>query len=384
MKVLAIETSCDETGVAVLEKKEEKIKILGDSLSSQIEIHKKYGGVFPNLAKREHQKNLVPVLKEALKKAGMKENISPIGRKGLRFKIRDLRERKILEREQELYQQLKNFLPNCEIPDISVIAVTIGPGLEPCLWTGVNFAKALAFSWGKDIIPIDHMEAHILVNFVNGFKDAFPAVSLLVSGGHTQLILVKNIGDYQILGETKDDAAGECFDKTARLLGLPYPGGPAIAAQAKEATSQRLNINLPRPMINSNDYDFSFSGLKTAVLYKTKEIDPDAKRSKKFVQSMAFEIQRAIVEILVKKTIRAARDFRVKSIILGGGVSANKMLRQELKEKIKTSALNAKYFLPDVKMATDNAVMVGAAALLGGKKAVNWKNIKANANLRIS
>jgi len=326
MIILAIETSCDDTCVAIVQAKGQKrprFKILSNIVSSQTEIHKKYGGVYPSLAKREHQKNLPLVLERALKKA--------------------------------------------KRPKIDVIAITVGPGLDPCLWTGINFAKDLAKKWGLPIIPVNHIEAHILINFIDKTQ-SFPAVCLVVSGGHTQLILMRDIGEYKILGETRDDAAGECFDKVARILGLGYPGGPIIAKLASQCKSQALNIKLPRPMIGQKNYDFSFSGLKTAVLYKHK--------NKKYVKEMCREIQQAIIDVLIKKTIKAAKDYRVKTIILGGGVSANKELKKQFKSKWEHNLL-----VPIKEFSTDNAVMIGIAGYFGKPK--DWQKIKADANLRI-
>src|SRR3989344_6846262 len=234
MKILAIETSCDDTGAAILERKSGKFKVLSNIVSSQT-IHQNYGGVFPMMAKREHQVNLVPVLIRVLKQAKLAnpkpETRNPKPETNSKFKIIN----SILEREPELLKQLLPFLEKYEKPDIDAIAVTNGPGLEPCLWIGVNFARALSFYWNIPIIPVNHIEGHILVSFLNpklytlNPKRAFPAMCLVVSGGHTQLVLMKKIGDYKIIGETRDDAAGECFDKWAKILGLGYPGGPQIA-----------------------------------------------------------------------------------------------------------------------------------------------------------
>jgi N6-L-threonylcarbamoyladenine synthase len=331
MIILGIETSCDDTCVALIRasgKKKPKFKILSNIVSSQIEVHKKYGGVYPFLAKREHQKNLPLVVSKTLKK------------------------------------NLK----------IDLIAVTNGPGLEPCLWVGVNFAKTFAYSQNIPIKPVNHIEAHILVNLIN--KDIkFPALALIVSGGHTQLILVKGIGKYKIIGETRDDAAGECFDKVAKILGLGYPGGPIIskrASQNKGASS--FNIKLPRPMINQKNYDFSFSGLKTAVLYNYKK--EKSRKSKRYIQEMSQETQQAVIDVLIKKTLRAAREYGVKTIILGGGVSANQELRKQFKSQWKNRLL-----VPDKKLSTDNAVMTAIAGYFGKPK--DWRKIKADANLRI-
>ena len=406
MRILAIETSCDETGVAVLEKKDGNTQILGNALASQVKIHKKYGGVYPALARREHTRNLVPALQKALRQIENKE----LKIKNKALKTENLE--KILSRHEALYKNLKEFLSKDRMPEIDAIAVTIGPGLEPCLWVGVIFAKALASYWNLPIIPVNHMEGHILANFIvpmptlpfapsaipalssspcstlshaqdSRIKNMFPAACLLVSGGHTELVLMKNIGDYKILGETRDDAAGECFDKTARMLGLPYPGGPAIAAEAAKfpISNFQFSIDLPRPMINSKNYDFSFSGLKTAVLYKHKQEKEKIKASPEYIQAMAIEIQQAIVDILVKKTIKAGRDLGAKSIILGGGVAANKKLRSALKEKSKEYGLAL--FAPKKELCTDNAIMIAAAALCHTKNMQNWKKIKVDANLRI-
>lgn len=366
MIILTIETSCDDTCVAVVRasgKMKPRFTILSNIISSQVKIHQKWGGVYPTLAKREHQKNLPIVFKKALKKAKIEKS------------------------------------------EIDLIAVTIGPGLEPCLWVGVNFAKELARSRQIAIMPVNHIEAHILVNFVDkakkikGKDQIFPAVCLVVSGGHTQLILMRKFGKYRILGETRDDAAGECFDKTARILGLSYPGGPAIAAQAGKLRHPmstprghrmskhgfRDTNSLPRPMINQKNYDFSFSGLKTAVLYNYKKQSPKTRKSKKYIQEMATEIQQAIIDVLIKKTLRAAKNYKAKTIILGGGVSANKELRKQLKEKIKKEMPDTKYLIPDTKYCTDNAVMMGITAYYNwilGKKI--QKKIKAEANLRLT
>jgi N6-L-threonylcarbamoyladenine synthase len=374
--ILAIETSCDDTAISVMKisnpkSQTTKFRILSNVVSSQVKIHKKYGGVYPFLAKREHQKNLPLILKKALNKAGN--------------------------------------------PKINFIAVTVGPGLEPCLWTGINFAKNLAEKLKISIIPVNHIEAHIFANFAGEnstspflkkgrgkMQNLFPAVCLVVSGGHTQLILMKDFGKYKILGETRDDAAGECFDKIARILGLDYPGGPAIAAEATKSqiTNYKLQIKLPRPMIYQKNYDFSFSGLKTAVLYKIKSekrgslrslphltprLKPRQAKSEKYIQKMCREVQQAIIDVLIHKTIKIAKDFKAKSIILGGGVAANKELRKQFKKRIQKEIPGSKFYIPDFKYCLDNAIMIGITAYF------NWlknktkikKEPKAEANLRI-
>jgi len=375
MKILAIETSCDDTGISIIKasgKKKPYFDILSNIVSSQVKIHRKYGGIYPALAKREHQKNLVPVLKKSLKEAKM---LKPSTRQH-----RITRElRKILEREEVLLKKLESFSKKYQEPKVDAIAVTKGPGLEPCLWAGVNLANAMAYWWNLPIIAVDHIEAHILANLIDE-AISFPAVCLVVSGGHTQLVLMKKINSYKIIGETRDDAAGECFDKTARILGLGYPGGPAIAAKASKLKSS--SIKLPRPMIHTKDYDFSFSGLKTAVLYDFKKRSKKIRTSQKYIREMSFEIQQAIIDVLMKKTIKAAKDYKVKSIILGGGVIANKELRKQFQEKIRKENLNFRFRFPPSGFCTDNAAMVGITAYFHRKQAHNRK-IKAMANLRI-
>jgi len=333
MKILAIETSCDDTGIAILEaSKKGDFSVLSNMVASQIELGKKYGGVYPMMAKRAHEKNLLPTLKTALNKA-------------------------------------KTSLEN-----INLIAVTNGPGLEPCLWTGINFAKDLSKKYNIPIVPVNHIEGHILVNFLDKKDIKFPVIALVVSGGHTQIILVKKIGKYEILGETRDDAAGECFDKCAKILGLGYPGGPIVAELAKK--SKPGKITLPRPMMHTKDYDFSFSGLKTAVLYK----DRDTKtKNKNYKQDMAAEIQQAIIDVLLKKTIKAVKDYKAKTLILGGGVSANAELRGQF-----TEASNIPVIFPDANLSTDNGLMIAIAGFYNKKGAMSdIAQLRAGGNLRI-
>ncbi len=367
MIILAIETSCDDTCVSIVKD----FNVLSNIVSSQIEVHKKYGGVFPAMAKREHQNNLVPALKRSLKEAKL-----------LKAKTQELNKEKleeILIRESGLAKKLISFLKKYQKPKIDALAVTVGPGLEPCLWAGINFTKALSYHWDLPIIPINHIEAHIFVNLIN--KIEFPAIALVVSGGHTQLILIKALGKYKILGETRDDAAGECFDKTARILGLSYPGGPEIAKMAVKVKEQK--IKLPRPMIYTKDYDFSFSGLKTAVLYKVKS---DKKKAKnvKYIQEMCAEIQQSIIDVLIRKTMRAAKEYKAKTIILGGGVTANKELKKQFLEKTKEAQLA--FRAPEAELSTDNAVMIGITAChyWPKRKTKTWRSLEANANLKIN
>lgn len=331
MKILAIETSCDDTCVAILEINDKRIKILSNVVSSQVKLHAKYGGVWPFLAKREHQKNLPIIFKQAMKKA--------------------------------------------KDPKIDAVAVTKGPGLEPCLWVGINFTKDLAKKLKVPLIPVNHVEAHILANLIDQSFTSIklPAICLVVSGGHTQLILMKSINRYKILGETRDDAAGECFDKVARILRLGYPGGPAIAKLAKNNTL--TSIKLPRPMINQKNYDFSFSGLKTAVLYNYKNQPEKIRKSKKYIQAMCAETQQAVIDVLIHKTLKAARNYQARTIILGGGVTANDELRKQFKKKFNV-------LVPPKKFCTDNAAMIAVAAYFHLKKKLKRK-IEAKANLRL-
>ncbi len=342
MKILAIETSCDDTGCAILEvikKNPPRFKILSNIVSSQVKIHQKYGGVYPFLAKREHIKNLPLVFKKALAKA-------------------------------------KN-------PKIDFIAVTQGPGLEPCLWTGINFAKETAKKLKLDLIPVNHVMAHIFANWLEGkIKNVFPALCLIVSGGHTQLILMKDCQSFKVLGQTRDDAAGECLDKTARILGLGYPGGPIIAKLAKSFKGKK-SISLPRPMISQKNYDFSFSGLKTAVLYKVQELTENNKKlNSEQKKEIAKEAQQAIIDVLLKKTLKAAKDHKVKSVILSGGVAANEELRRQLKKRTEREGFV--FLVPDKKYCTDNAAMIAVAAYFKTKKKQKLEEIIAQANLKIS
>jgi len=344
MIILGIETSCDDTSIALVEKNTRGFKILSNIVSSQIKIHAAYGGIVPNLAAREHLKNIKPCLKQALKEA--------------------------------------------KTPKIDLIAVTVGPGLIPSLLVGVNFAKALAYNWQKPIIGINHIEGHIYANWLNNSKIEFPILALVVSGGHTQLILMKNHNKYKLLGETRDDAAGEAFDKVAKLLGLGFPGGPIIAQKAEKGNSERFN--LPRPMINRQNFDFSFSGLKTAVLY---EVHPAGRGKKQYpkeinnqyINDMAASFQQATIDVLVYKTIKAAKEYKVKNVILSGGVAANQELRKQMQETVKKELSNVNFQMPEIKLCTDNAAMICTVAFHKKKPTSkrSWLHIEANANLKL-
>ena len=419
MIILAIETSCDETSVAVVKAegglKNPSFEILSNIVLSQIKIHKKWGGVVPMLAKREHQANLIPILKKALTKTELlkPKPTSDVGSLNRHRKSVSA----IFEREPELLEQFLKFIPTIEIPKIDAIAVTVGPGLEPALWVGVNFARALATVWNKPIVGVNHMEGHIVASRLatkSNLKSLpageagkiskimkFPALALLVSGGHTELVLIKKWGDYKIIGQTRDDAAGEAFDKTARMLELPYPGGPQIAKQAenfkkypltfrmggwtrREMEREALNIHLPRPMIDSKDYDFSFSGLKTAVLYMLRDMKERHVNIGDFTPTICNEIQQAIIDVLIAKTIRAAKELDAKSIILGGGVAANKELRAQMKKTVKDELSSTALYLPPSKLTTDNAAMIGAAGYLHAIKKDFTKAEKLSAKGNLS
>jgi len=386
MKILAIETSCDETALAIIESEgvlpDLRFRIHADKVLSQIDIHKEYGGVFPMLAKREHARTLVPLLIQTLKDAGMHKKTSRhVVEHPLRpeFQV-------ILEREPELFGQFLNELPSIDVPDIDAIAVTQGPGLEPALWVGINFAKALSLIWKKPIIPVNHMEGHFLAALLNTEDDVvklapikFPALGLLVSGGHTELVLMNDWGKYELIGETKDDAVGEAFDKVARVLGLPYPGGPEISRLGETGTPGQYT--LPRPMLHSGDYNFSFAGLKTAVLYLAKKLGALSATQK---ADIAREFEEACVEVLVKKTLRAIDQFGAKTVILGGGVSANKRLRNTLTEEI-AKLHDVACFLPTHELATDNALMIGIAAQVNHQgDFIKLEDLKARGNWHLT
>lgn len=409
MKILSIETSCDETALAIIEAEGDldnpKFEIISEALNSQIDIHKEYGGVFPAVAKREHARNLVPLLEELNSKFQTESNSNKIPDQVRDDKTDEIPEQvlndktdeiqKLLEREPQLTEKLFSFLETHEKPDLDLITVTSGPGLEPCLWTGINFAKALSIVWQIPLLPVNHMEGHIssiLINQNRGStkseirnpKINFPTLALLISGGHTELVLIKSWGKYEVIGQTKDDAVGEAYDKVARLLGLPYPGGPEIAKLAEEAREKDLpfsEISFPRPMVNSKDFDFSFSGLKTAVLYKTQELGEISDDMKKII---AREFEQAIVDVLKKKVTDAIDQFDIKNLIVGGGVISNQYIRKNLQELVEEKDIEV--FFPEQKLSTDNAVMIGMAGYLKSfrEQAVVNPEIKAEGNLSLN
>jgi N6-L-threonylcarbamoyladenine synthase len=388
MKVLGVETSCDETAIAVLDASGDvghgfEFKIRGHALLSQAKEHAQYGGVFPNVAKREHARNLVPVLMETLRQA---ELLSESGPALSQETIEDVRA--ILEREDELHEFLSEFFRDHTKPGIDCIAVTAGPGLEPALWVGINFARALSHVWGIPLVAVNHMEGHILVAMMHHGTLAhfeFPLVSLLVSGGHTELILSREWMQYEMLGSTRDDAAGEAFDKVARLLGLEYPGGPEISKYARLARGERLASAyvLPRPMLHSDDYDFSFAGLKTAVRNLAKAHEP---ASEEFKKQIAREFENAVTDVLVKKTMRAIDEYGARTLLVGGGVSANEHLRKTLTETLKDAGNPATLLLSPPELATDNAVMIALAGYFRAlkKQYIPLDQLVANGNLQLA
>jgi N6-L-threonylcarbamoyladenine synthase len=353
MYILGVETSCDETAASVIkaDRKTGRIKVLSRIISSQIEIHKKYGGVVPEVAAREHVLNILPVINESLKKA----TIAPA--------------------------------------QLDLIGVTKGPGLITSLITGVETVRSLAFAWNKPVMEVNHIDGHIHANFIDPkTKINYPALILTVSGGHTNLVRMNKDGQIKILGETRDDAAGEAYDKGAKMMGLGYPGGPIIAQYAqkyqlkladrpKKPLKKNLPINLPRPMINSPELDFSFSGLKTALLYQLQK----DKNWRKRLPEYCYEYQQAIIDILINKTIKAAQKIKARTVMLSGGVSANSDLRTQMANTIKTKLPKINFLIPAREYTTDNATMIAVAAFyqLRHQKPADFRRMKVDANWQL-
>ena len=360
--ILAIETSCDETAAAVLNvqwqgKNFPKITTLSSVVKSQIQLHSKMGGVVPEVAARAHVKNILPVVKKALRDARIKIPLTP-----------------------PLPGHTNTSHSHSHI---DYIAVTQGPGLIPSLIIGVEFAKALSLAAHIPLIPINHMAGHLYSPFAQNESGPlqqkaalFPMVSLVVSGGHTTLVLMKDLHQHQVLGNTVDDAAGEAFDKVAKLLQLPYPGGPEVSALAKLG---KPAFTFPRPMVHTKDYNFSFAGLKTAVLYHLRDHPETSK------QDICKAFEDAVVEVLITKTLKAAKQYRAKAISLSGGVSANRQLRATLAEQCKHAGLAC--FIPPANLSTDNAEMIGMAAAIALStntyKTKPPSKISANPNLQL-
>lgn len=361
MYILGIETSCDETAASVIkaDPKTGRILVLSNIISSQIEIHQKYGGVVPEVAAREHVLNILPVIDEALLKA----------------KVKPAR--------------------------LDLLAITKGPGLITSLISGLETVRALSFAWNKPVIEINHIEGHIYSNFINPeSKINYPALILTVSGGHTNLVLMDKDKRLKIIGETLDDAAGEAYDKGAKMMGLGYPGGPKVAAladeyvksqkiikqsKAKSATKSPVEssvitsaISLPRPMLTSPNFNFSFSGLKTALLY---QLQKDKNWSKR-IPEYCFAYQEAIIDILTIKTIKAAKKFSAQTIMLSGGVSANQVLRDHLKETIAKELPKVNFLVPAKIYTTDNATMIAAAAVfkIKHRASLNYQKLRVDPN----
>jgi len=365
MTILGIETSCDETAAAVVK---DGTQILSSVVASSSEWHAKTGGIVPEVAARQQVRSIIPVIEEALVKA---------------FEVGRLKGEAGLSRLSPLTS------------NIDAIAVTVGPGLIGSLLVGTETAKTLSLVWKKPIIAVNHLAAHIYANWLNTSSKVpqFPAMALVVSGGHTDLVLMKNHGLLRWIGGTRDDAAGEAFDKCARLLGLPYPGGPAIAAEAEKfqlppkrtsTTGQAIsNFRLkmfPRPMINDNNFDWSFSGLKTSVLRKLNGKTPN----KSSVPRFSAEIQESIVDVLVEKTIRALKKFKPKSFLLAGGVAANNRLSEKFQEKIRKEVHEKiSFHVPPAHLCTDNATYVAAYAYFNFNP-IDLKKISANPQLTIT
>ena len=368
IRILALETSADETSAAVAigSAKNGGARLTSNIIYSQIAVHRKTGGIVPEVAARAHLPKIIPAIKLALKKSKL------------------------------------------SLRDIDCFAVTAGPGLITSLMVGVDTAKTLAFALGKPIVPVNHLEGHLLSALLTPSpregrvgEGLFPALGLVVSGGHTLLVLIKHIGKYRILGQTLDDAAGECFDKVAKILGLPYPGGPALAKLAKSGNAEA--IDFPRPMIDSKNYDFSFAGLKTAVLYFLRDLSRSAttlprpgeglgERSnlntkyKILYSHIAASAEQAIIDVLVAKTLRAARQYKITTILLGGGVAANENLRQTLKSIIQKELPYSKFYIPHSNLTTDNAGMIALAGFyhyIHGHT-TTFNKVKADPNLELT
>jgi N6-L-threonylcarbamoyladenine synthase len=311
MLILGIESSCDETGLALYCSNN---GLIGHVLNSQVELHRLYGGVVPELASRDHIQFILPLLDELLKKT------------------------------------------SSTMEDIDAVAYTKGPGLSGALLVGASVAESLAFSLGIPTIPVHHLEGHLLSPFLEENQPHFPFLALLVSGGHSQLIHVKQLGDYEIIGDTLDDAAGEAFDKSAQLLGLGYPGGAALSKLAQQGNEK---FSLPRPLVNSDDLNFSFSGLKTAVLNLVKKQSPLSDADK---ADIAFSFQESITDVLVSKSLKALEQRNLSTLVISGGVGANQQLRQKLKEA--SIKFNFHLYFPSLEFCTDNGAMIAIAGYM--------------------
>ncbi|HVA96552.1 MAG TPA: tRNA (adenosine(37)-N6)-threonylcarbamoyltransferase complex transferase subunit TsaD [Candidatus Acidoferrales bacterium] len=359
MTILGIETSCDETAVAIVQGHEDHVELKTNVLATSLALHAKTGGIIPEQAAREQIKYILPTLKKALDTS-------------------------------DTFNALEQ---------IDAIAVTYGPGLIGSLLVGVETAKTLAFVLNKPIIPVNHMVGHIYANFIatslrggttkqsqtrlphfaRNDDIKFPALALVVSGGHTDLLLIKKHGNFELIGGTRDDAAGEAFDKIGRMLGLAYPAGPEIERLAKLGDPKRFRF--PRPLLHEDTYEFSFSGLKTAVLREVTNLNTqNSELNAHTIKDLARATQDAIIEVLVKKTLRAAKEHNVKSILLSGGVAANQTLREQFKRDARRSMLDAEIFAPQKSLCTDNAAMIASAAYFNFNP-VPWNEVTADPEL---
>ena len=314
MRVLGIETSCDETGVAIYDDEQ---GLLAHGLYSQIDLHRAYGGVVPELASRDHIKKLLPLVSQVMEDA------------------------------------------NTASDDLDAVAYTAGPGLVGALMVGMSVGQSLAYGWGVKSVPVHHMEAHLLAPMLEATPPSYPFVALLVSGGHSQLVDVAAVGQYELLGDTLDDAAGEAFDKAAKMLGLPYPGGPHLAQLALKGDPKAYAF--PRPMLNRPGLDFSFSGLKTFTLTTIEAAKAEGRWSEQEQANIAACFQAAVVDTLVAKCVRAIKQTGRKTLVIAGGVSANTQLREQLPKKLAT--LGASVFYPSPAFCTDNGAMVAVAGM---------------------
>jgi N6-L-threonylcarbamoyladenine synthase len=379
MKILGIETSCDETGAAVVEAsgKDKKVILLSNVLATSLAMHAETGGIIPEVAARQQVKSIIPVIQKALKESGVTS-------------------------ENE--------------PPVDAIAVTFGPGLIGSLLVGIETAKTLSLLWNVPIIPVNHMYGHIYANWIIANSESqidstrtisssplsiinFPAIALVISGGHTDIVLLKEHGDLTVIGGTRDDAAGECFDKCARLLGYAYPGGPKISQLAQKGNPKAFP--LPRPMIGSHDYDFSFSGLKTAFMRLTKELLPLERKElehikggwqqvplentlsdsqKQTLYDLCASLEYAIADIVTRKVMKALGAYTANTLVVSGGVAANKVLINMFHEKINKSQLDVALVVPPGYLCTDNAAMIAAAGFYNNKQ-VSWEDVTADPEL---
>ena len=340
MIILGIETSCDDTGAAIVEANAGKFRVLKNIVASQSNLHKKYGGVVPEVAARAHVETIIPVINEAIREQRSK---------------------------------------------IDAIAVASGPGLITSLHVGVETAKALSCAWNVPLIKVNHIEGHIYSSILNLPSSIihFPAIALLVSGGHTELILMRDHGKYKLLGRTRDDAAGECFDKSAKMLGLAYPGGPQISKHAKSGNPEACDI--PRPMIDQDGFEFSFSGMKNAIRLLIEKISAntnlctDAIFGVSEINDLCASIEQAIVDVLAFKSLKAIEKYKPKTFILSGGVSANKKLRATLQSALLKKTT---FLAPDISYCMDNAAMIAAAGYFHARKKdfIPYHKLTANAN----